>query len=146
MAALKRQIAAVRAKQDVSAQLIAHAEPELPIEVKQALYRIGQEALWNAVKHARARRVDVRLEARGDSVALEIADDGVGFDPNASFPGHLGLRSMHERAIGAGGSLEIVSARGRGTRVVIRVPWAPQSPPRRERTSRAVSRRTRRAA
>ena len=146
VAALKRQIEAIRAKHGISAQLIAHAEPELAIEVKQALYRIGQEALWNAVKHARPHRVDVRLEADGNSVVLEIADDGVGFDPNGSFPGHLGLRSMHERAIGAGGALKIVSAPGRGTRVVIRVPSAPQSRPRRERRSRSVPRRTRRAA
>jgi len=138
VAALNRQIDAVRAKQGISAQTITSTEPELPIEVKQALYRVGREALWNAVKHARARRVDVRLEAYGDSVELEIADDGVGFDPNGSFPGHLGLRSMHERAIGAGGLLEIVSARGRGTRVVTRVPSAPQSPPQGERTSRSV--------
>ena len=146
VAALNRQIQAVRARHGIAAQTITSAEPELPIEVKQALYRVGREALWNTVKHARARRVDVRLEAHGNSVELEIADDGVGFDPNGSFPGHLGLRSMHERAIGAGGSLEIVSACGRGTRVVIRVPSAPQSPPRRECTSRSVSRRTRRAA
>ena len=138
VAALNRQIDAVRAKQGISAQTITSAEPELPIEVKQALYRVGREALWNAVKHARARRVDVRLEAYGDSVELEIADDGVGFDPNGSFPGHLGLRSMHERAIGAGGSLEVVSARGRGTRVVTRLPSAPQSPPQGERASRSV--------
>jgi len=59
---------------------------------------------------------------------LEVADDGVGFDPGGSFPGHLGLRSMHERASGVGGSLEIVSARGRGTRVIVRVPMAPQGP------------------
>jgi len=92
------------------------------------LHRIGQEALWNTVKHAHGRRVDVRLEAQEDSVVLEIADDGVGFDPDAGFPGHLGLRSMHERAIGVGGSLKVVSARGRGTQVVVRVPSAPQSP------------------
>ena len=130
VAALNRQIDVLRARQGISAQLIAPAEPELPIEVKQALHRIGQEALWNTVKHARARRVDVRLEADEDSVVLEIADDGVGFDPNASFPGHLGLRSMLERAAGVGGSLEVVSACGSGTRVVARVPSAPQSPPR----------------
>jgi len=57
---------------------------------------------------------------------LQIADDGVGFDPGCSFLGHLGLRSMHERATGVGGSLEIVSARGRGTHVIVRVPTAPQ--------------------
>jgi PAS domain S-box-containing protein len=146
VAALNRQIEALRARHGIAAQTIASAEPELPLEVKQALHRIGQEALWNTVKHARAGRVDVRLEAEGGSVVLEVADDGVGFDPDGSFPGHLGLRSMRERAAEAGGSLEVVSARGRGTRVVVRVPSAPPSPPRRKRTSRSLPRRTRRAA
>jgi PAS domain S-box-containing protein len=146
VAALNRQIEAVRARLAISAPPIVCAEPELPIEVKQALHRIGQEALWNTVKHARARRVDVHLKADGDSVVLEIADDGVGFDPNGSFPGHLGLRSMHERAVGVRGSLEVLSAGGHGTRVVLRVPAAPPSHPRRERTSRSLPRRTQRGA
>jgi len=145
LAALNRQIDVLRAKQGFSAQLIAHAEPELAIEVKQALYRIAQEALWNAVKHACPRHVHVRLEAHQDSVDLEIADDGVGFDPNGNFPGHLGLRSMNERAIGVGGSLEIVSARGRGTRVTIRLPSAPQSPSQKKGMP-SVPGRTRRVA
>jgi signal transduction histidine kinase len=146
VAALKMQIEAARARHGIAAQLIASAEPEVPIEVKQALHRIAQEALWNTVKHARARHVDVRLETHENSVDLEIADDGVGFDPNGSFPGHLGLRSMHERAIGAGGSLEVVSGRGRGTRVVVRVSTARQSPPRKEPTSQSIPRGTSRAA
>ena len=104
----------LRAKQGISAQLIAGAEPELSVEVKQALYRIGQEALWNAVKHARPRHVDVRLDAHEDSVDLEIADDGVGFDPNGSSPGHLGLRSMHERAIGSAAPLRSLAPAGLG--------------------------------
>jgi PAS domain S-box-containing protein len=141
VAALNRRIEAVRARHGIAAQLTASAEPELPIEVKQALQGIAQEALWNTVKHARARRLEVRLEAHEDSVVLEIADDGVGFDASGSFPGHLGLRSMHERATGVGGSLELVSVRGSGTRVVVRVP-TPQSPPRRERASRSHARRT----
>src|SRR5262249_45219769 len=128
VAALNRQIEAVRTRHDITGQTIASAEPELPIEVKEALHRIGQEALLNKVKHARARRVNVHLEAHEDSVVLEIADDGVGFDPNRSFPGHLGLRSMHERATGVGGSVEVLSGRGRGTRIVVRVPSPPQSP------------------
>ena len=146
VAALNRQIEAIRAGQGISAPTIASAEPEVPVEVKQALQRIGREALWNAVKHARARRVSVRLEANGESVVLEIADDGVGFDPNGGFPGHLGLRSMRERATGVGGSLEVVSARGRGTRIVARVPSAPQSSPRRDRAFRSLPRGTRRDA
>ena len=138
VAALNRQIEAIRARHGIAGQTIATPEPELPIEVKEALHRIGQEALWNTVKHARARRVDVRLKASKDTVVLEIADDGVGFDPNGSFPGHLGLRSMHERATGVGGSMEVLSGRGRGTRVVVRVRSAPESPPRRERTLRSI--------
>jgi len=141
VAALNRQIETVRARHGIAAQLTASAEPELPIEVKHALHGIAREALWNTVKHARARRLEVRLEAHEDSVVLEIADDGVGFDAGGSFPGHMGLRSMHERATGVGGSLELGSVRGGGTRVVVRVP-APQSPPRRERTSRDPARRT----
>jgi signal transduction histidine kinase len=125
VAALDRQIEAIRARHGIAARITASAEPELPIEVKQALYRIAQEALWNAVKHAQAGRVDVRLEPEGDSVVLEVADDGVGFDPNGSFPAHLGLRSMHERATEVGGSLEVVGAVGRGTRVIARVPSSP---------------------
>jgi PAS domain S-box-containing protein len=146
VAALKMQIDVLRTRQGIAAQLIASAEPEVPIEVKQALHRIAQEALWNTVKHAHAQHVDVRLEAHENSVDLEIADDGVGFDPKGSFPGHLGLRSMQERAIGAGGSLEVVSGRGRGTRVVVRVSSARQSPPRKERTSQSIPRGTSRAA
>ena len=58
-------------------------------------------------------------------MVLEVADDGVGFDPDDSFPGHLGLRSMLERAAEAGGSLEAVSARGQDSRVVVRDTSAP---------------------
>ena len=146
VAALKMQVEAVRARHGIAAQLTASAEPEVPIEVKQALHRIAKEALWNTVKHARARHVDVRLETHENSVDLEIVDDGVGFDPKGSFPGHLGLRSMHERAIGAGGSLEVVSSRGGGTRVVVRISSPRQSSPRKEPTSQSIRRGTSRAA
>ena len=146
VAALNRQIEAVRTRHGILAPSIATAEPELPIEVKEALYRVAHEALWNTIKHARAGRVDVRLEVHQDSVVLEIADDGVGFEPRRSFPGHLGLRSMRERATGAGGSLEVDSAGDHGTRVVVRVPSALESPPRGERTSRSRPSRTHRAA
>jgi len=139
VAALNSQIEAVRASHRISARTISSAEPHLPIEVKQALLRIAQEALWNTVKHARAGQVNVRLESKGASVVLEVADDGIGFDASGRFPGHLGLRSMHERASGVAGSLEIVSTRGRGTRVIVRVPTAPQGPSPRARPSRPPS-------
>ncbi len=90
-------------------------EPATTVEVKQALYRIAQEALQNVAKHARAAQVTLRVVNDGTTVVLEVIDDGQGFVPNTGFPGRLGLRSMHERAEAAGGRLEIVSGPGNGT-------------------------------
>ena len=127
--ALNRQIEALRARHGIAAQTITSDEPEAPIEVKQVLHRIAQEAVHNTVKHSRARRVDVHLEAYDSWLVLQITVDGVGFDTDESFPGHLGLRSMRERALEVGGSLEVESSRGQGTRIVVRVPserlWPP---------------------
>jgi len=97
-------------------------EPDLPLETKEALYRITQEALSNIAKHAQATQVWLELAATGGAVTLLIQDDGVGFDPQGEYPGHLGLRSMAERAEKIGASLEIVSAPGQGTRLQVRVP------------------------
>jgi signal transduction histidine kinase len=97
-------------------------EPDVPLETKETLYRIAQEALQNAVKHARPSRLDVRLECDAASIALAVCDDGAGFDPGASFPGHLGLRSMRERAARRGGTLDIVSAPGSGAQVRVSIP------------------------
>jgi PAS domain S-box-containing protein len=124
VSALQKQIDFVRARHrlDVSAKL--SAEPPLPLGAKEALYRIAQEALNNTVKHAAAKHVTVSLAQENGSVVLHVADDGVGFDPGGSFPGHLGLVSMHERAQALGGSFEITSAPGRGTRTTVSVPVA----------------------
>jgi signal transduction histidine kinase len=66
----------------------------------------------------------VTLQVNGGAadIVLEVADDGVGFDTNGSYPGHLGLRSMQERAAAAGGSFEVDSAPGRGTRIRAKIP------------------------
>jgi signal transduction histidine kinase len=90
-------------------------EPDLSADVQQALYRIAQEAVQNAAKHARAGHVTLRLFTLDGSVVLEVVDDGRGFTPDGEFPGRLGVRSMRERATGAGGRLEIVAGPGRGT-------------------------------
>ena len=92
--------------------------------LKKRLYRIAQEALHNAVKHAHASRLDVRMTCAPDSLMLEVCDNGEGFDPLAAYPGHLGLRSMRERALLAGGTLDIVSAKSCGTQIRAHIPLA----------------------
>jgi len=122
VAALARQAAALQARYDLSIRTELREEPALPLRVKQELYRIAQEALHNTVKHARASTVDLVLRRTATAVILEVGDDGVGFDPRGSFPGHLGLRSMQERVRGLGGRLEIQSAPGQGTHLLTEVP------------------------
>jgi signal transduction histidine kinase len=92
--------------------------------VENNLLRIGTEAMTNAVKHARARRIDVRLEFAAAEVALEVRDDGCGFDASRSTTlaaGHFGWLGIRERAERIGGTLEVGSAPGAGTRVAVRV-------------------------
>jgi signal transduction histidine kinase len=101
-------------------------EPSLSFEAKEALYRIAQESLNNTVKHAQAERVDIRLEVSQGEIILGLTDDGVGFDPQAEYSGHMGLNSMRERAAQIGGILEIASEAGQGTAVRVRVPAPPQ--------------------
>jgi signal transduction histidine kinase len=120
--ALAKQGAAVQARHELSVQTDLCDEPALPLPSKQALYRIAQEALHNTVKHARASKVKVTLSQTAAVVILEVRDDGVGFDPHGSFPGHLGLRSMQERVRDLGGTFQIESAPGQGTQVLAHVP------------------------
>jgi PAS domain S-box-containing protein len=93
-----------------------------PLAVEEVFYRIAQEALHNVVKHARARRVEVVLACNEELVMLTIRDDGEGFDPTGPFPGHLGQRSMRERASRLGGTLRVESEVGKGTSVEARIP------------------------
>ena len=81
--------------------------------------RIAQEALQNALRHADARRLGVRLHAHDARLVLEVSDDGAGFDPEepALRSRRLGLTSMEERAQRLGGTLAIRSAPGAGTTV-----------------------------
>ena len=98
----------------------AAAEPPLP---EREVLRIAQEALHNALRHADARRVAVRVRRRARGLVLEVADDGVGFDPADPEvrSRRLGLTSMEERARRLGGRLEIRSAPGQGTTVRLEV-------------------------
>jgi signal transduction histidine kinase len=91
------------------------------------ILRIASEALHNAVRHAAATSVSVRLRAGGGDLELEIRDDGVGFDPldPELRSRHLGLTSMEERARELGGTLLLESQKGIGTTVRLEVPAAP---------------------
>ncbi len=122
VSALTKQGTALQARHELSVHLDLCDEPPLPLAVKQELYRIAQEAMHNTVKHARAHNVDLCLSQTQEAVLLEVGDDGLGFDPQGSFPGHLGLRSMRERVSQLGGTLRIESAPGEGTRLYAQVP------------------------
>jgi signal transduction histidine kinase len=94
-------------------------------EVQGSVFRIAQEAVTNAVKHAEARQIDVRLRYDEHAVGVSVSDDGRGFDPDRVDParaGHFGLVGMRERASRVGASLTIESQPGQGTRVDLSVP------------------------
>jgi len=89
-----------------------------------ALFRIVQEALGNAAKHARAKQITVRLARSDGTVSLAVADDGVGFDPDRlGGSGGLGLIMMRERATQLNGKFEFDSAPGRGTTIRVVIPF-----------------------
>jgi signal transduction histidine kinase len=100
--------------------------PRLPSPVEIALYRVVQEALRNATKHARASRVDVRLFVETDGIRCSVRDDGRGFDVAAVLDRKgargLGLIGMRERLTALGGELCIDSSPGRGTEIRITLP------------------------
>ncbi|MGY1584453.1 GAF domain-containing sensor histidine kinase [Streptomyces sp. MN13] len=96
----------------------------LPAAQEEALLRVAQEALHNALRHSGADRVDVALEKRGNGAVLRVTDDGSGFDPRQVRRAgrHLGLVSMRDRAGGVGGRLTVESAPGKGTTIEMEVP------------------------
>jgi signal transduction histidine kinase len=120
--ALREYLDRCRQEHGLAIEFVAEEGDRLPPAVGTALFRIVQEAMNNVARHARARRVDVTLERQSACVTLRIADDGQGFDPQASrSDGHLGQWSMRERAEQLGGCFEIRSAPGQGTVVTATV-------------------------
>ncbi|MGW0839717.1 GAF domain-containing sensor histidine kinase [Streptomyces sp. NPDC002787] len=96
----------------------------LPAAQEEAMLRVAQEALHNALRHSGAEHVDVSLDRRGGGAVLRVTDDGDGFDPQAVRRAgrHLGLVSMRDRAGGVGGRLTVESAPGKGTTIEMEVP------------------------
>jgi two-component system sensor histidine kinase UhpB len=100
-------------------------DSRLPSQVELVLYRVIQEALTNAAKHANAQTLRVELCRRREEVVAAVEDDGRGFDVEEMMRSRergLGLFGMQERLALVGGQLDIDSARGRGTRIHARVP------------------------
>ena len=96
-------------------------EDELPLTPDQAvaIFRILQEALNNTRKHAGASQIGVKLRRRAEEVSLHVEDNGQGFTPGHTRPGHYGLIGMRERAQLLGGRLEVQGRPGKGARVVL---------------------------
>lgn len=122
---LEQQAAALRSRHGLLVECEFDQEPLVDLPAKEMLYRIAQETLHNITKHAHARRVTLSLRQHPGAIELLITDDGVGFDPSGLFPGHLGLRSMRERAARHGATIEIASSPGAGARTRVQVPTAP---------------------
>jgi signal transduction histidine kinase len=122
VAAIIKQANVLRARNGLDIKVRLGEEPDAPLDVKEALFRVGQEAMNNAAKHARASHADVRLEAANGHMALEVTDDGIGFDTTVRYPGHLGLQSMRERVERLNGTINLKSAPGAGTRVRVELP------------------------
>jgi signal transduction histidine kinase len=112
---------------ETSGALANDAAPRLGAEVEITCFRIVQEAITNAIRHADARDLRVRLERRDDRLALRIHDDGRGFDVDvrlegAAASGHLGVVGMRERVRAHGGGFRLVSRPGAGTTIEVELP------------------------
>ena len=106
---------------EVDVQVSPDAARRLDQPRREAAYYIAADALGNIARHARARRASVRLFDENGDVVLQIADDGVGFDFEATTTGH-GLHNMRERAFAVGGTLRVESQPGQGARVRLELP------------------------
>ncbi len=123
VAAIQTRLDAVEGRVGLKTNFVIEGEISLSPKIEEGLYRIAQEALNNVLKHAHAMTVTVTLTQQEHLVCLEVADDGVGFDPvRACEAGCLGLHGMKERAQELGAEFEIISQLGSGAKVIVRRP------------------------
>jgi signal transduction histidine kinase len=122
-AALRKQAELLDRVHDAEVVFVGCPVSKLTSARREALYRIAQEALHNALRHGDPGRVEIDLSERDGQVALQVRDDGVGFEPERSEQAarKLGLSSMRERARSVGGRLVVTSAPGGGTTVRVEV-------------------------
>lgn len=121
--ALRKRVDLVGRVHDVAVTVEVSGDPDLPPPVARELFFIANEALANALQHARAGRIEITLSEKDARIALCVADDGLGFELDATDRSsrRLGLTSMRERAEALGGTLAIRTAPGAGTRVCAEV-------------------------
>ena len=121
---LRKHVDVLRRVYPVDLHLGVEGERRLEAGIEKELFRIAQEALFNALKHANASEIRLTLDMLDSRVELTVRDDGVGFDAaeSSTRPSRLGLTSMHERAEAVGGRLSIDSSPGMGTTVRLEAP------------------------
>jgi signal transduction histidine kinase len=122
-AALRKHVDVLREAHGAEISLELKGAPRLRAGVDEEVFRVAQESLQNALRHAQAERIDVRLDEDAGGLRLVVADDGVGFEPAepALRSRRLGLTSMEERAGAMGGRLAIRSSPGSGTTIELEV-------------------------
>ena len=117
-----------RSRTGTTAQIDVSCDPGAADRLSPAqavqLANIAREALSNSLRHARPHRVQIALRAEPRFVFLEVSDDGIGFEPRSQTHG-IGLASMTKRTLEMGGTLDIQSSPGKGTRIIIRIPASP---------------------
>jgi PAS domain S-box-containing protein len=127
-AALRALFADVTTRNSVQIRLrCQNIGKRIPVDIATALFRVVQESLTNAIRHASARAVHVELGIRDRAVRLSLKDDGVGFDVPGAFAlgrSHVGLRAMREMVASHGGEFTIRSTIGKGTHIRVAIPLA----------------------
>ena len=122
-AALQARLAAVENRSGLKTEISVEGKRRLLISIEEELYRIAQEGLNNAIKHAQARNLKISVKYSQESIRLELWDDGIGFDPQAArASGGMGLRGIEERVRKIGGTFSIESSPGKGTKLIVTAP------------------------
>ena len=122
VAALQNRLYSVENRAGLKSSLKSNLGERLPLDVEEGLYRIAHEALNNVLKHAHAKNVQIGILQDQKTLTMEIADDGIGFEPEtACHEGCLGMISMQQRALVHGWHFTLDSSPGRGTRIRVEV-------------------------